>query len=63
MGGDTGETTTTTRLEAAPVRRWSTSDLFVLAAISAVAAAVRLFGVELWSLGPTEAVTWRAVKL
>lgn len=61
MGGDTRETTTTARLEAAPVRRWSTSDLFVLAAISAVAAAVRLFGVELWSLGPAEAVTWRAV--
>ncbi|MEZ6038793.1 MAG: hypothetical protein R3F29_15040 [Planctomycetota bacterium] len=46
---------------AADDARWASRDLWWLAAISAVAAAARLWHIELWSWSDREAETWRAL--
>jgi hypothetical protein len=61
MRDDTVDTTTTDALGAAPIRRWTGRDLLVLAAISLLAAALRLLLIEQWSFGPGEGATWRAI--
>ncbi|MBZ0152080.1 MAG: hypothetical protein K8J09_11175, partial [Planctomycetes bacterium] len=40
---------------------WTGKTVLLLVAITVVAAAVRLFRVEIWSLNEVEAGTWRAI--
>ena len=42
-------------------RGWSGRELLVLFAITGVAAALRLFRIEQWSVSATEAATWRSI--
>lgn len=63
MRDDTVDTTAAVGLDAAPVRRWNGADLFLLAAISLLAAALRLLLIEQWSFGISEGETWRAITM
>lgn len=56
---DRGDNRTNER--PAEVAPWTGRAVLLLAAITAVAAAVRLFRVEIWSLNEVEAGTWRAI--
>lgn len=58
--GDSG-TAANVADDAVPGSAWTARDLLVLAAITAVAAALRLWGIEQWSWSDAEATTWRAL--
>ncbi|MFY9344469.1 MAG: hypothetical protein WAT39_18390, partial [Planctomycetota bacterium] len=50
-------------MAAAPPVAWTARAQVVLCAITALAAAVRLFRLELWSLDASEVGTWRAITM
>lgn len=58
--GDSG-TAASAASGAAPGSGWTARDLAMLAAITASAAALRLWGIEQWSWSDAEATTWRAL--
>ena len=61
MRADTVEPPDEQARGAPTIRRWTGTDLLLLAGVSLVAAALRLLMIEQWSFGVAEAATWKAV--